>query len=211
MVRVRSSTGASTKIENKRMDELKVGDHVESYDPETNSVAFSEVYFISHDGQTGDTHRLLNLVIGTDDGKESSLRLHPKHLVYACRNEKTKTKTDSNAGSNLKCVHPPETPLTAESFKIGDIVWLRNSDGKFSPRQIIDIGESWSDIRHPMTLNHFIVVDDVLASVHVYDEALYRQLTFPLRFLYGKSPSMIDSLMVKKLVEMWDHVENNFF
>ncbi|XP_072018397.1 warthog protein 4-like [Amphiura filiformis] len=208
MVRVKLLTkDDGTKIERKRMDQLKVGDNVESFDAETNSVTFSEVYFISHEDDTSNSSRLVKLVFVFEDEKELSLRLHSKHLVYACRIEE---KAEPNvAPITDSCRYPPMNPVTAGSVKIGDFVWLRNSAGKFTPKPVIDLGESWNGIRHPMTLNHYIVVDDVLASVHMYDEWLYRQVTAPLRFLYGISPSITDTSLVKKLVQMWDHVEEN--
>ena len=207
IVRVKVPTKSGVTIESKRLDQLKVGDHVESFDPETKSVNFSEVYFISHEDETRNSSLLIKLVVGYDDGKELSLRLHSKHLVYACHSgEKANINTGPVANS---CRNPPMNPVTAESVKVGDILWMRNSAGEFSPRPVIDIGKSLSGIRHPMTLNHYIVVDDVLASVHMFDEALYRQVTAPLRFLYGISPSITNTGLVKKLVEMWDHVEEN--
>ncbi|XP_072019146.1 uncharacterized protein [Amphiura filiformis] len=209
MVRVKLLTkDDGTKIERKRMYQLKVGDHVESFDPETNSVAFSEVYFISHEDESSNSSRLIKLVFGFEDKKELSLRLHSKHLVYACSIKEKAEPTEAPITDS--CRYPPMNPVTAESVKIGDIVWLRNSAGEFSPKPVIKIGESWNGIRHPMTLNHYIVVDDVLASVHMYDEGLYRQVTAPLRFLYGISPSITDTSLVKKLVQMWDHVEDKF-
>ncbi|XP_072018402.1 warthog protein 4-like [Amphiura filiformis] len=208
MVRVKLLTNDDTKIERKRMDQLKVGDNVESFDPETNSVAFSKVYFISHEDETSNSSRLIKLVFGFKDEKQLSLRLHSKHLVYACSVEE---KAEPNvAPITDSCRYPPMNPVTAESVQIGDIVWLRNSAGEFTPKPVIDIGESWNGIRHPMTLNHYIVVDDVLASVHMYDEGLYRQVTALLRFLYSISPSITDTSLVKKLVQMWDHVEEKF-
>lgn len=209
MVRVKLLSNDDTQIQRKRIDELKVGDHVESYDRETNSVAFSEVYFISHDEDTGNSSRLLKLIVGSDHGKELSLRLHSKHLVYSCQMRKLidEATTGHKEGP---CRHPPVNPVTAESVKVGDTLWVRNSAGEFSPRPIIEIDEAWSGVRHPMTLNHYIVVDDVLASVHMYDEGLYRQITAPIRFLYGISPSITDTLLVKKLVQMWDSVENRY-
>ena len=210
MVRVKLVTkDDDTHVERKRIDELKVGDYVESYDQETNSVAFSEVYFISHDGDTGNSSRLIKLTLGFDHGKEQSLRLHSKHLVYACHIKKSDEGNTGNAEEE-KCRHPLMNPVTAESVKVGDIMWMRNSEGEFSPRPVIDIGESWSGIRHPMTLNHYIVVDDVLASVHMYNEKLYRQVTAPIRFLYGISPSITDTILVKKMVQIWDSVEESF-
>ena len=209
IVRVKIPTKHDANTERRRVDQLKVGDHVESFDPETKSVVFSEVYFISHEEETGNSSLLRKLVVGFDNGKELSLRLDSKHLVYACQSEQnTKTNTGLVAAS---CRYPPMNPVTADSVKVGDIVWMRNSGGEFLPRPVIDIGEYWSGIRHPMTLNHYIVVDDVLASVHMYDEELYRQITAPLRFLYGINPSFTDSAVVKKMVQMWDDVEENLF
>ena len=209
-VKVPAKDGVTIEhVERKRLDQLKVGDYVESFDPETKSVAFSEVYFISHEDETRNSSLLIKLVMGFDDGKELSLRLTSKHLVYACHSEE-KADIDINTGPVAdSCRNPPMDPVTAESVKVGDILWVRNSAGEFSPRPVIDIGKSWSGIRHPMTLNHYIVVNDVLASVHMFDEGLYRQVTAPLRFLYGISPSITNTGLVKKLVEMWDHVEEN--
>lgn len=209
MVRVKLLTNEDTLIQRKRMDELKVGDHVESYDRETKSVAFSEVYFISHDGDTDNSSRLLKLVVGSDHGKELSLRLHSKHLVYSCQMRKQIDKATTEYKAE-PCCHPPVNPVTAENVKVGDTLWVRNSAGEFSPRPVIEIGEVWSGVRHPMTLNHYIVVDDVLASVHMYDEGLYRQITAPIRFLYGISPSITDTVLVKKLVKLWDSVEDRY-
>ncbi|XP_072014458.1 uncharacterized protein [Amphiura filiformis] len=203
MVRVKPLTYDDPKIERKRMDQLKVGDLVEGFDPETNSVAFSEVYFTAHDEETSNSFRLIKIVFGFEDEKELSIRLHSKHLIYACS---IKDKTEPNANAN-SCRYPPMNPVTAGSVKIGDILWVRNSAGEFSPRSVIDICESWNGIRHPMTLNHYIVVDDILASVHMYDEWMHRQVTAPLRFLYGISPSITDTSLVKnmveKLVQIW--------
>ena len=207
MVRVNVPTEDGVSIERKRMDQLKVGDNVESFDPETMSVTFSEVYFIVHEDETGNASLLIKLVVGSDDGKELSLRLTSKHLVYACHGEE---EADINTGVVAdSCRNPPMNPVTAESVKVGDILWMRNSAGEFSPRPVINISESWSGIRHPMTQNHYIVVDDVLASVHMFDEGFYRQITAPLRFLYGISPSITNTGLVKKLVDMWGLVEAN--
>ena len=77
----------------------------------------------------------------------------------------------------------------------------------FSPSPIIEVSEVRYSVRHPEVMNHYIVVDGVLCSVHVYDERLYRQITAPLRFLYHIHPEINNSWLVKKLVSMWDLVE----
>ena len=73
--------------------------------------------------------------------------------------------------------------------------------------QVIEISFAQSSVRHPMTMNHFIVVDDILASVHMYDEQLYRKATSLIRFAYNIHPVITDTWIVKKLVEAWDILE----
>ncbi|XP_072041493.1 uncharacterized protein [Amphiura filiformis] len=198
-------------ISTKTLDQVKVGEFVESYDPNQNSATFSEVYFITHEGDGQNSTKLRKLVYMSEN-EELSIRLHPKHLVYAClkRGKKNMTKKvimRTEMKLNSWCDQPPALPVTAQRVNVGDILWIRNFTGQFSPEPVIGVGEVWSSVRHPMTFSHYIVVDDVLASVHMYDEGLYRQATAPLRYAYNISPSITKTWMVRKLVELWDIVE----
>ena len=204
MINVKQDSRNGSNVHRKRLDQLVVGEYVESFDPEFNSITFSQVYFITHDKERKETFPLLKLVIGNEDNQEQSLRLHPKHLVYACQ------RTRSDQQLPVSCSRPSVTPITAESVQVGDMLWLRNSTSNtFSPTPVMSIEKTKSGIRHPMTVSHYIVVDNILASVHMYDEMLYRQVTSPIRFLYNVNPSITDTWVAKRLVEMWDLVENN--
>ena len=165
VVRVRITSSGKMRVRTKTLGELEVGEIVESYDPNTDSVTFSKVYFITHQESSANFSRLLKLVYGFNRGKQLSIRL-------------------------------------------GDLLWVRNAIGQFSPTTIIGVSEKRCSVRHPMTTNHYIVVDGVLSSVHVYDELLYRLLTAPLRVLYHINPDITNTSLVKKLVSMWDLVEN---
>ena len=178
-----------------------MGEYVESYDPSTNSVIYSEVYFIAHQDSSSNSSRLLKLIYDFNNGTELSIRLHVKHLVYAC------VSNSAFNSDKRTCVHPPLYPVTAESLEVGDILWVRNTSGQFSPTPIIEIGEVHYSVRHPETINHYIVVDGVLSSVHVYDERLYRLFTAPFRVLYHINPEINKSWVVKRLVSMWDMLE----
>ena len=201
IVRVKITGSGEMQVLNKTLEELKVGEFVESYDPSINSVVYSEVYFIAHQDSPANSTVLLNLVYGFSHGNKLSIRLQAKHLVYACVNNSAVNSNEST------CIYPPLDPVTAESVKVGDILWVRNTSGQFSPSSIIEVSEVRYSVRHPEVMNHYIVVDDVLCSVHVYDEQLYRRITAPLRFLYRINPEITNSWLVKKLVSMWDLVE----
>ena len=200
---VRVKTGSrDTQVLTKTLGELNVGDFVESYDPSTDSAIYSEVYFIAHQETFTNFTRLLKLIYSFSNGTESSIRLHAKHLVYACVNN---SAVDSGKRT---CVRPPLYPVTAESVEVGDVLWVRNASGKFSPTSIVEIREIRYSVRNPVTLNHHIVVDGVLSSVYVYNERLYRLVTTPLRVLYRINPEINNTWLVNKLVIMWDVVEN---
>ncbi|XP_072024326.1 uncharacterized protein [Amphiura filiformis] len=196
MVRIKTVDNGEDVITSKRLADLKIGESVESYDPDTKSVTFSEVYFITHQHDNYNSS-LIKLVFGFEGEKELSLSLHPKHLVYACINKSP-------------CDQPPSDPVTAESVSIGDALWIRNSNDQFIRMAVQEFDYFHYNVRHPMTFNHFIVVDGALASVHMHDENLYRKLTAPLRFVYNVQPSLVDTGLVNQLVSMWDMVEQSF-
>lgn len=194
------NTAHSDVVISKRLGEVNVGEFAQSYDPDKNEVVFSEVYFISHDGENQNSTKLRKLVLDSDYSKEISIRLHPSHLVYACL-----SNTDN------MCNRIPSSPVTAQKVTVGDILWTRNySSNHFSPKRVIGVSTIQSSVRHPMTMNHLIVVDDVLASVHMYDEQLYRKATSLIRFAYNLHPAITDTWVVKKMVESWDLLEKYY-
>ena len=179
----------------KSLEELVVGELVQSYNTDTNSVIYSPVYFITYQHDNNATSTLRELFYRDNDGKERSLRLQAKHLVYA---------TVSGHSVPEK---PPPSPVMSENVSIGDILWVIDNNGNLRPRRVVKIGKVVTIVRHPMTMSHTIIVDGVLASVHMYNEWILRQATTPLRLMYKISPSLSDSWMLKKAVHTWDYVE----
>ncbi|XP_072040274.1 uncharacterized protein [Amphiura filiformis] len=195
MVRVQDSQGRDML---KSLEDLAIGDLVQSYDPETKSVTYAPVYYIIYKDEYDHRSTLRELFYQGTDGKERSLRLHGKHLLYAT----------INSSAPLDSEDPPLTPIMSEKLNIGDILWVINEDtSELCPRRIFKIGDIEANVRHPMTMNHTIIVDGVLASVHTHNEWLLRQATVPLRLLYNISPSLSDLWLSKKAVQAWDYVE----
>ena len=184
----------------KSLSNLVVGDLVQSFDHETNTVIFSRVYYIIYQDEDDRMATLRELFYRGSDGKTHSLRLTPKHMVYATLNlAHTRPLPDSE--------EPPRSPVMSENVNVGDILWVVDEMGVPHPRSVVDIGEVASNVRHPMTENHVIIVNDVLASVHMHNEWLLRRATLPLRLLYKINPSLSNSWISKKAVEAWDYVE----
>ena len=179
----------------KSLEELVVGELIQSYDTHTNSVTYSPVYFITYQHDNNGTSTLRELFYRDNNNKERSLRLQSKHLVYA------------TVDGNLVSENPPSSPVMSENVCIGDILWVIDDTGNLRPRRVVRISEVVTTVRHPMTLSHTIIVDGVLASVHMYNEWVLRQVTTPLRLLYKISPSLSDFWMLKKAVQAWDYVE----
>ena len=177
-----------------------IGDLVQSYDHETNALTFSPVYSITYQDEDDRLFTLRELSYQGSDGEMHSLRLTPKHLVYS---------TPNIAQSPIESKQPPSTPVMSEKVKVGDTLWMINKMGILCPRKVIDIGEVVSSVRHPMTQNHVIIANDVLASVHLYNEWLLRRATLPLRLLYKINPSLTEFWITKKAVKAWDYVEQN--
>ena len=186
---------AKGRVNTKSLEELVVGDSVLSYDTDTNSLTYSTVYYIIYQDDNDQISTLRELFYLDNAGKEHSLRLQPKHLVYAT------IKGDSVPKK------PPSTPIMSENITIGDILWVVDESGVLRPRNVVKIGEVATTVRHPMTMSHSIIVDGVLASVHMHNEWILRQATIPLRLMYKISPSLSDSWMSKKAVKAWDYVE----
>ena len=178
----------------KSLEELVVGDLVQSYNTDTNSVTYSPVYYVVYQENNDQISTLRELFYRDSDGNERSLRLQPKHLVYATVNK--------DAVPNK----PPSTPVMSENVTTGDILWVVES-GELRPRYVVKIGEVATTIRHPMTMSHTIIVDGVLASVHMHNEWVLRHATTPLRLMYKISPSLNEFWMTKKAVHAWDYVE----
>ena len=183
------------RIITKSLKELNVGELVQSYDTETNSVMYSPVYFITYQDDNNETSILRELFYRDNEGKERSLRLHYKHLVYATVNEHSVSE------------RPSTSPIMSENVSIGDFLWVIDDTGNLRPRRVVKIGKVVTAVRHPMTLSHTIIVDGVLASVHMHNEWLLRQATAPLRLMYKISPSLNDLWLSKKVVQVWDYVE----
>ncbi|XP_072040277.1 uncharacterized protein [Amphiura filiformis] len=195
MVRVQDSQGC---VKLKSLEDLAVGDLVQSYDPETNSVTYSPVYYIIYQGNNDRKSTLRELVYHGSDSKKHFLRLQAKHLVYAT----------INPSASLNLEGPPSNPIMAEKVNVGDVLWVIDDDtSELCPCRVLKIGEIEANIRHPMTMNHTIVVDGVLASVHMHNEWLLRQATVPLRLLYKVSPRLSDVWLSKVAVKAWDYVE----
>ncbi|XP_072039687.1 uncharacterized protein [Amphiura filiformis] len=185
----------------KCLEDLAVGDLVQSYDPQTSSVTYSPVYYIIYKDENDRKSTLRELFYQGNDGKERSLRLHGKHLLYAT----IKPSTSLDSGT------PPSIPIMSEMINIGDILWVLDDDiGELCPRRVFKIVDIVANVRHPMTMNHTIIVDGVLASVHAHNEWLLRQATAPLRLLHKISPAMSDLWLSKKAVQGWDYVEHYF-
>lgn len=196
-VRVKNPDG---RVEVKPLSDLVIGDLVQSYDHETNALTFSPVYSITYQDEDDRLFTLRELSYQGSDGEMHSLRLTPKHLVYS---------TPNIAQSPIESKQPPSTPVMSEKVKVGDTLWMINKMGILCPRKVIDIGEVVSSVRHPMTQNHVIIANDVLASVHLYNEWLLRRATLPLRLLYKINPSLTEFWITKKAVKAWDYVEQN--
>jgi len=63
-------------------------------------------------------------------------------------------------------------------------------------------------VLHPMTANHRIIVSGVVASVHVYNERLYKWLTLPLRLGLKVLPlAHADAAWVHAIMDGWDVFE----
>ncbi|XP_072019576.1 uncharacterized protein [Amphiura filiformis] len=186
----------------KSLEVLAVGDRVQSYDRETNSVTYSPVYFITYQDDNESKSSLRELFYQGSDCKEHSLRLQGKHLLYAT----------INPSASLESEGPPSTPIMSEKVNVGDVLWVIDDDdtGELCPRRVLKIGEIEANVRHPMTMNHIIIVDGVLASVHMHNEWLLRQATAPLRLLYKINPHLSDFWFPKKAVQCWDYVEHYF-
>ena len=201
------ASDAKVKVKNpdgrvvvKPLSDLMIGDLAQSYDHETNAVIFSPVYFITYQDEDGRLFTLRELFYQGSDGKMHSLRLSPKHLVYSNPNI-------AHPESPFESKQPPLTPVMSEKVNVGDTLWMINEMGILCPRSVVDIGEVVSSVRHPLTQNHVIIVNDVLASVHLYNEWLLRRATLPLRLLYKISPNLNEFWIAKKAVKAWDYVE----
>ena len=194
-VLVQGSHGTTRKA----LADLEVGDLVESYDPDTKSVSFSPVYFITYKDDNETLSVLKRLFYEDDNGGMQFLALHPKHMVYA------NTLRRSVPSNTLN--YPPLTPVVSEDVNVGDILWIKNTSDHLTPKSLVKIDEVTSHVRHPLTFSHNIIVDGVLASVHMHNEFLLRQVTAPLRVLYNVSPNINDIWFTKKMVQSWDWVE----
>ncbi|XP_072039371.1 warthog protein 4-like [Amphiura filiformis] len=195
MVRVQYSQGRVTL---KSLEDLAVGDLVQSYDPETNCITYSPIYYIIYQDENYRKSFLRELFYQGMNGKEHSLRLQGKHLLYAT----------INLLASVESERPPSTPIMSEKVNVGDVLWLIDEHtGELFPRRVLKIGEIVANVRHPMTMNHTIIVDGVLASVHMHNEWLLRQATVPLRLLYHLSPRLSDFWLSKKAIRTWDYVE----
>ena len=199
MVKVQDSNGYTTT---KSLEDLAVGDCVQSFDIDTKKVTFSPVYYIIYENDNERLGRLRELVYDETDGTHQSLRLHPKHLVYSTPSAATKTPGYVE--------EPPTTPSMSENVNVDEIVWVIEKSGQLTPRRVVQIREVITTVRHPMTLNHTIIVDNVLASVHMHNEWLLRQSTSPLRLLYYVSPRLNDLWVSKTVVHAWEYVERYF-
>ena len=103
----------------------------------------------------------------------------------------------------------PSDPAMSEDFKVGDILWVKEaSDGQLKPRPILKIDEVSTNVRHPLTFSHYIVVDVVLASVNMYNERLLRCVTASLRSVYKMNPNLSNARFTKKMVTLWERVES---
>ena len=195
--------GTDGKVTRKSLENLKVGDSVEGYDHATNTVIFSAVYFITYqsDNQTLSILRRL-FYKDNDDDTVHSLAIHPKHLVYA-----HVTASLSSLEADVFLASPPSNPVMSENVKVGDFLWIKDASDRLCPKRVIKVDEILAHVRHPLTFSHNIIVDGVLASVHVGHEHLMRFVTCPLRLVYNISPSFNDSWFTKKMVKSWDEIE----
>ena len=194
LIKVQDDNGQATV---KTLASLAVGDRVQSYDPETNSITYSPVYYISYNDDNDRISTLRELFYRDSNGYDHSLRLQSKHLIYA---------TVRVNGESMP-ERPPSTPIMSENVTTGDILWVTDETGELRARHVVKIGEVATTVRHPMTISHTIIVDGVLASVHMHNEWLLRQATMPLRLPYEISPSLSDSWLSNKAVKAWDYVE----
>ena len=177
---------------------MVVGDLVESYDGAANTTKFSPVYYMIYQDDNRRVTTLRALFFQNIDGNENLIRLHPKHLIYAsiC----PETVSTLSKPSDL-------TPVMSEKIRPGDSLWVRDETGKLSPKRVTKVEEVISHVRHPLTFSHSIVVDGVLASVHMHSEWLSRCATAPLRLIYTISPGINEYFVVRKIVRSWEIVE----
>ena len=196
-VLVQNKIGETAK---KSLEDLKIGDLVESYDPVSNTVIFSPVYFITYQDDQQTESVLRRLFYEGDDDTLHSLSIHPKHLIYAHLMASSSSEAEVVAS-------PSSNPVLSEDVKVGDVLWIKDASDRLCPKRVVKVDEILAHVRHPLTFSHNIIIDGVLASVHVGHEHLLRLATSPLRLVYNISPSFNDSWFTKKMVQSWDEIE----
>ena len=153
------------------------------------------MYFITYqDGQQTESV-LRKLFYEGDDDTLHSLAIYPKHLIYANLMASSFSEAEALAS-------PPSTSVMSENVNVGDVLWIKDAAGGLFPKRFVKVDETLAYVRHPLTFSHNIIVDGVLASVHVGHEYL-------LRLVYSISPPLNDSWFAKKIVQSWDNLENH--
>ena len=79
---MRVKQGGQGAIGTKQLWQVAVGDEVESVDPLTGAIVFSQVYFITHDEDGLSPGEDLLRIEFKAEKKLQRIVLHPNHLIY---------------------------------------------------------------------------------------------------------------------------------
>ncbi|MDP2439775.1 MAG: hypothetical protein Q8P67_28830 [archaeon] len=169
---VRVLDGESVVV--KSLDQVQVGDLVESLDDQL-IPTFSRVYYMIHEDQAA-LAKLLRI-----ESEQSTLKISEGHLLYA--------RSALDADWEL---------VQARTLRVGDWILCANSGAS----RVKSIQQVLGTVRHPLTENHRIVVSGVAASVHVLSDSLYRKLTSPIRLADQIMPSLLHSALGKAVVNL---------
>lgn len=161
-----------------KLSDLKVGQHVQSYDPHSGKLSSTPVISIVHQDEE-DHVATLTLTLLRSDGSTSKLVATHTHLII---------------------VPSKEMFRQSSQLALGDLVLM--ADG--STATVKEIRETRDRVRNPLTMSGFIVVDGVAASTHSVHHDRFQHVVAPLRMLYRISPSLVKSRFVQGAIYYFD-------
>jgi len=174
-----------------KISELKEGQRVCSVD-DKNNIIFSEVYFVDGDNINCSMRQIYYL----KDDKEFHISATSDHLIYISQEENLLSLEEDN-------------PVITSSIKIGDFIFVLDNDKNcLVPRKVIRITKDQEFGKYyAFTLQHRLIVDDVLASSYEINQVWGKADTAIMRFLYQQvSPTFISSPANKLFCRAYDNI-----
>lgn len=121
------------------LEDLRVGDMVESFDIKTNQRVFTEVFLVQHEDQYS-RHPIQRIVYQTSEG-QASIRATANHYLYG-----------------------PSGKVLAGDLTAGSQISVVSKDGQQATATVVEVEQVYEPIRNVHTMNDRLVVDGVLVS-----------------------------------------------